>query len=221
VSDKVLAGPSPLVSVLDCGSEDRSRKALAKIPVAAVPLVLWLIVWSFWALWGIFVPLIVIVLGRNPRPIWTGIAAFLQYVLRVTAYLSLTVEPFPGYRNLGHDDYPVSLALEYPERLSRWLALARIVLSPLLALIAVAIILTTALAAVAQFFTVVLTSKTGRRLRRFQERLLDFNGHTFACLLMLTDELPFRPRQPRPPSEEGRRERRARTDSGRQYVRGQ
>ena len=201
MSDEAPAGSSPLVSVLDCGSEDRSRKALAKLPVVAVPLVLWLIAWSFWALWGIFVPFLVIVLGRNPRGIWTGIASFLQYVLRVTAYLSLTVEPFPGYRNLGHDDYPVSLALEYPERLSRWLALARIVLSPLLALVGFAIILTTALAAIAQFFTVVLTSKTGRRLRRFQERLLDFHGHTFAFLLTLTDELPFQFWQRRPPSE--------------------
>jgi hypothetical protein len=92
VSDEVPAGSSPLVSVLDCGSEDRSRKALAKLTVVAVPLVLWLIAWSFWALWGIFVPFFVIVLGRNPRAIWTGIAAFLQYVLRVTAYLSLTIE---------------------------------------------------------------------------------------------------------------------------------
>jgi hypothetical protein len=89
------------------------------------------------------------------------------------------------------DDYPVSLALEYPERLSRWLALARIVLSPLLALVGFAIILTTALAAIAQYFTVAVTSKTGRRLRRFQERLLNFHGHTFAFLLTLTDELPF------------------------------
>jgi hypothetical protein len=201
VSDKAPAGSSPLVSVLDRGSEDRSRKALAKLPVVAVPLVLWLIAWSFWALWGIIVPFLVIVLGRNPRGIWTGIAAFLQYVLRVTAYLSLTVEPFPGYRNLGHDDYPVSLALEYPERLSRWLALARIVLSPVLALVGLAIILTTALAAIAQFFTVAVTSKTGRRLRRFQERLLDFHGHTFAFLLTLTDELPFQFWQRRAPSK--------------------
>jgi hypothetical protein len=182
VSDEAPAGSSPLVSVLDRGSEDRSRKALAKLPVVAVPLVLWLIAWSFWALWGIFVPFLVIVLGRNPRGIWAGIAAFLQYVLRVTAYLSLTVEPFLGYRNLGHDDYPVSLALEHPDRLSRWLALARIVLSPLLALVGFAIVLTTALATIAQFFTVVVTSRTGRRFRRFQERLFDFHGHAHVRL---------------------------------------
>lgn len=201
MSDEAPGGSSPLVSVLDCGSEDRSRKSLAKLPVLAVPLVLWLIAWSLWALWGIFVPLLVIVLGRNPRAIWTEIASFLQYLLRVTAYLSLTVEPFPGYRNFGHDDYPVSLALAYPERLSRWLALARIVLNPLLALVGFAIILTTALAAIAQFFRVVLAGKTGRRLRRFQERLLDFHGHTFAFLLTLTDESPFRLWQRRQPSE--------------------
>jgi hypothetical protein len=169
--------------------------------VVAVPLVLWLIAWSLWALWGIFVPLLVIVLGRNPRAIWTGVADFLQYVLRVTGYLSLTVEPFPGFRNLGHDDYPVSLALQYPERLSRWLALARIVLNPLLALVGLAIILATAVAAIGQFVTVGLTSRTGRRLRRFQVRLLDLHGHTFAFLLTLTDDLPLRFWQRRAPSE--------------------
>jgi Domain of unknown function (DUF4389) len=82
-----------------------------------------------------------------------------------------------------------------------WLALARIVLSPLLALVGFAIILTAAVAAITQFFKVFLTGRTGRRLRRFQVRLLDFSGHTFAFLLTLTDELPFRFRQRRPPSE--------------------
>ena len=119
-------------------------------------------------------------------------------LLRVTAYLSLTVEPFPGYRNLGHEEHPVSLELEYPERLSRWLALARIVLHPLLALVGLGVILATAVAAIAQFFTVLLTGMTGRRLRAFQMRLLDLHGRTFAFLLTLTDELPFRPRRRRP-----------------------
>jgi len=166
-----------------------------------VPLLIWLFVWSFWALWGLLVPLLVVVVGRNPRAIWREIAGFLQYLLRVTAYLSLTVEPFPGYRNRDHEEYPVSLTLSYPERLSRWLALARIVLNPLLMLVAFAAILVMALAAIAQFFTVLPTGKTGRRLRIFQMRLLDLHGRTFAFLLTLTDELPFTPWRRRPPRE--------------------
>jgi hypothetical protein len=89
----------PRVVVADGGPVDAGRRELVKRPVVAVPLVLWLLAWSFWALWGIFVPLMVLVVGRNPRGVWKEIAGFLQYVLRVTAYLSLTVEPFPGYRN--------------------------------------------------------------------------------------------------------------------------
>ena len=199
--DEAPAGSSPLVPVSGSVSEDRSRKALAKLPVVAVPLVVWLFAWSFWALWGIFVPLLVVALGRNPRSIWKEIAGFLQYLLRVTAYLSLTVEPFPGYRNRTHEDYPVSLALEYPEHLSRLLALARIVLNPLLALVGFVIIIATAVAAIAQFFTVLPAGRTGRRLRAFQVRLLDFHGRTFSFLLTLTDELPFRLRRRRSGAE--------------------
>jgi Domain of unknown function (DUF4389) len=201
VSDEAPAGASPLVSVAARNSEDRSRKALAKLPIVAVPLVVWLFAWSLWALWGVFVPLLVIVLGRNPRAIWKEIAGYLQYFLRVTAYLSVTVEPFPGYRNLGHDDYPVSLELEYPERQSRWLALGRIVLNPLLAILGFAIILATAVAAVGQFFTVIRTGSIGHRLRVFQVRLLDFHGRTFAFLLTLTDQLPFGPARRHPARE--------------------
>ena len=161
-------------------------------PVVAVPLVLWLLAWSFWALWGIFVPLIVLAVGRNPRGVWKEIAGFLQYVLRVTAYLSLTVAPFPGYRNKNHDDYPVSLELDYPERLSRWLALARIVLSPLLVVVGFALIFIMATATLIQLVTVALYGRPDPRVRAFQVRQLSVHAHTFGFLLSLTDELPWR-----------------------------
>ena len=44
-------------------TEER-RRELVKRPIVAIPLILWLIAWSFWALWGVFVPLMVLVVGR-------------------------------------------------------------------------------------------------------------------------------------------------------------
>ena len=131
------------------------RTRLAKLPLLAIPLVLWLFAWSFWALWGIFVPLMVLVLGRNPRSVWKEIATYLQYVLRVTAYLSLAVDPFPGYLNRSQPDYPVRLELEYPPTLSRWLALARVVLNGPLVIAGFALIAVMAVAALVQFVTVL------------------------------------------------------------------
>jgi hypothetical protein len=162
-------------------------------PVVAVPLVLWLLAWSFWALWGIFVPLMVLAVGRNPRFVWNEIAGFLHYVLRVTAYLSLTVETFPGYRNKNNDDYPVSLELEYPERLSRRLALARVVLNPLLVAVGFALILIMAAATLIQLVTVVFYGRPDPRVRTFQVRQLSVHARTFGFLLLLTDEPPWRP----------------------------
>jgi uncharacterized protein DUF4389 len=187
----------PRVVVADGGPVDAGRRELVKRPVVAVPLVLWLLAWSFWALWGIFVPLMVLVFGRNPRGVWKEIAGFLQYVLRVTAYLSLTVEPFPGYRNKNHGDYPVSLELDYPERLSRWLAVARIVLNPLLAVVGFALILIMATATLIQLVTVVFYGRPDPRVRAFQVRQLSVHAHTFGFLLSLTDELPWRTRRHR------------------------
>ena len=185
--------PPPRVVVANGAPVDAGRKGLVKRPVVAIPLVIWLFAWSFWALWGIFVPLMVLFVGRNPRPVWKEIAGFLQYVLRVTAYLSLTVEPFPGYRNKNHDDYPVSLELEYPDHLSRWLALARIVLNPLLSIVGFALILVMATATLIQLLTVLVHGRPDPRVTAFQVRQLSVHAHTFGFLLSLTDELPWRP----------------------------
>ena len=168
------------------------RTRLAKLPVVAIPLVLWLFAWSFWALWGIFVPLMVLVLGRNPRSVWKEIATYLQYVLRVTAYLSLAVDPFPGYLNRSQPDYPVRLELEYPPRLSRWLALARIVLNGPLVIVGFALIAVMAVAALVQFVTVLARGRANERVRAFQARQLDLHARTFGFLLSLTDVPPWR-----------------------------
>ncbi len=177
---------------------DIGRKGLVKRPIVAVPLILWLFAWSFWALWGIFVPLMVLAVGRNPRAVWKEIAGFLQYVLRVTAYLSLTVEPFPGYRNRDHEDYPVGLTLEYPERLSRWLALTRILLNGLLVLVGFALIVLSAAVTLVQLMTVLVKGRPDPRVHVFQVRLLGIHARTFAFLLSLTDEPPFTIRRRRP-----------------------
>lgn len=183
----------PRVAVKGATQVNIGRRALVKRPVVAVPLILWLIAWSFWALWGIFVPLMVLVVGRNPRAVWKEITGFLQYVLRVTAFLSLTVEPFPGYRNSGHDDHPVSLELEYPERLSRWLALARIVLNPLLAVVGFALILVMALATLTQLIAVLFHGQPNPRVRAFQVHQLGVHARSFGFLLSLTDAPPWEP----------------------------
>jgi hypothetical protein len=190
--DDVPKLPPPRAVVAHDAPVDAGRKGLVKRPVVAIPLILWLVAWSFWALWGVFVPLMVLVVGRNPRAVWKEIAGFLQYVLRVTAYLSLTVESFPGYRNKNHDDYPVSLELTYPEHLSRWLALARIVLNPLLSIVGFALILVMATATLVQLVTVLFYGRPEPRVTAFQVRQLSVHAHTFGFLLSLTDQLPWR-----------------------------
>ncbi len=182
---------SPRLVVTD-DPEAIGRKGTAKLPVVAVPLVLWLFAWSFWALWGVFVPLMVLVVGRNPRSVWKEIVGFLQYVLRVTAYLSLTVGEFPGYLNRSRQNYPISLEIEYPERLSRWLALARIVLNPVIAIVGFALILGMALATVTQFVNVLFRGRPNPRVTAFQFRQLGVHARTFGFLLSLTDAPPWR-----------------------------
>lgn len=192
MSDVASPPPPPRATVAADAPGPSGRTRLAKLPVVAVPLVLWLFAWSFWALWGVFVPLMVLVLGRNPRSVWKEIAGYLQYVLRVTAYLSLTVEPFPGYLNRSHEDYPVQLEREYPEHLSRWLAVLRIVLNPVMAVIGMALIAVMAAAAATQYVTVLARGRPSERVRRFQVRQLGVHARVFGFLLSLTDVPPWR-----------------------------
>jgi hypothetical protein len=190
--------PQPPRVVVGDADGAAGRSKLAKAPIVGVPLVLWLVAWSFWALWGIFVPLMVLAVGRNPRPVWKEIAGFLQYVLRVTAYLSFTIEPFPGYRNRNHEDYPLTLELEYPERLSRWYALDRLLLNNILVFVGFALIIVMAAATLAQLLSVAFRGRPDPRVQAFQVQQLGIHARTFGFLLSLTDELPWRPRRWRP-----------------------
>src|SRR3954447_13383032 len=165
--------PVATVAVADPALQ-AGRLKIGRPLLVALPMVGWLILWSFWALWGVFVPLMVLVLGRNPRSVWKEIVGFLQYLLRVSAYLSLAIAQFPGYRN--RTAHPVTFELEYPPRLSRWLALARIVFNPLIAVVGFVIIAVHAVAALTQLFTILLTGQASLRLQAFQVRMLGIQG---------------------------------------------
>ena len=87
--------------------------------------------------------------------------------------------------------HPVTFELQYPPRLSRWYALARIILNPLISVICLAIIAIHAVAALTKLFTIMLTGAASLRLQAFQVRMLGIQGRTFAFFLSLTDRLPW------------------------------
>jgi hypothetical protein len=105
----------------------RSRLTVFFRLLLAIPLLIWLAVWSigvvFASLFGWFAALFT---GRLPAGLHNFLAAYVRYTLHVSAYIGLTANPYPSFT--GEPGYPVDVVIPGPERQSRWKTAFRLVL---------------------------------------------------------------------------------------------
>jgi hypothetical protein len=95
----------------------------------AIPLVVWLAIWGYGALYLVapIAWIISLVLGRLPEPLWRFFGALVRYATHVFAFIFLAGNPFPGFTGRA-GTYPVDLEIDGPARQSRWTILFRLVL---------------------------------------------------------------------------------------------
>jgi hypothetical protein len=93
----------------------------------AIPLVIWLIIWSIGAFFAAIVNwFITLVKGRSPLSLHDFFAAYIRFTTHIHAYVFLAADPYPGFT--GKPGYPVDVEVDPPEPQNRWKTLFRLVL---------------------------------------------------------------------------------------------
>jgi hypothetical protein len=189
----------------------RSRLTVALRLILAIPLTLWLVLWSIAVLLVSVVNwLATLALGRTPGPLHRFLAAYVKFTTHYYAYVGLAANPYPSFD--GSDGYPIDLWIGPPERQRRLGVLLRIPLAiPALAigeLLSGSAQLGTAISgsssfgggltegglagtvAVLGWFAILARGRMPRGLRDAAAYGISYGAQLWAYLLLLTDRYP-------------------------------
>jgi hypothetical protein len=118
----------PVRIVGDAHDLRRSRLTVFfRLPLA-VPLVIWLVLWAVLAwLLAIVQWIVTFVVGTPAASLHRFHSRYVRYALHVSAYVSLTANPYPGFTGAG--SYPLDVELPPPGPQSRLTAFFRLLLA--------------------------------------------------------------------------------------------
>jgi hypothetical protein len=183
----------------------RSRLTVFFRLLLALPHLVWLTLWGvlvfFAAIANWFATL---VRGRSPAALHRFLSAYLRYQLHVYAFLHLIVNPFPGFTGSA-GSYPAEVAIDPPERQSRWTVGFRILLAVPAALLSAAYSTLLSTVALLGWFAALATGAMPRRLRNTGAQALRYSTQAGGYLLLLSGAYPYSgpcrvPGVTRPPS---------------------
>ena len=130
----VSAPERPIRLVLRDADLARRRLTVFFRLILAIPVFVWLLLWGLaafvvaFALW-----LGILINGEPPESLHAFVAGYVRYWTRVTGYVFLAADSWPGFR--ASTPYPLDLDIDPPGRQSRWKTLFRLFLAlPALAL---------------------------------------------------------------------------------------
>jgi len=171
----------------------RSRVTVFFRSLLSIPHLVVLVLWGVLALVAVAASwLATLVRGVTPQALHRFLAAYLRYQTRVTAYLTLTANPFPAFpgRESG-PPYPVELHVAERERQNRWTVAFRIVLAvPALILASAYSSLLVAVALLGWFASLAL-GRMPLGLRNAAALALRYSAQANAYTLLLTDRYPY------------------------------
>lgn len=169
----------------------RNRWLVAFRYILWMPHNLW---WTLWTAVAILVSVIgwlsALVLGRLPRPLHRFLAAWVRYSAHLNAFFYLGGGLFPGF--LGRaGSYPVDIAIDPPQRQSRWTIGFRAILAlPPLVLTGVLLGIVT-LCALGGWFFALFMGRMPRGLRNLVAYAMRYTSQTFAYLTLVTPRYPY------------------------------
>jgi hypothetical protein len=110
----------------------------------------------FVAIFGFFA---VLFTGRWPRGAFDYMVGTFRWGYRVAAYVHLMVDAYPPFSMADDPNYPVRVAVEYPERIDNWRPLVQWLLALPYLFVAGILYWLTGLMTIAAFFTVLFTKR--------------------------------------------------------------
>ena len=165
-----------------------------------LPLVKWLlafphyVVLAFVGLGAFFVAIFgffaVLFTGRWPRGAFDYMVGTFRWAFRVAAYVHLMTDRYPPFTLQDDPDYPVRLAIDYPEHVSNWRPLVQWLLAIPYLLVASVLYWLTGIFTIVAFFTVLFTKEIPRGLFELMMPGLRWNFRGNAYAYFLTDRYP-------------------------------
>jgi uncharacterized protein DUF4389 len=178
----------------------RSRLTVFFRLLLALPHFVWLFGWTVLAAFGAILNwLLTLIAGQSPAWLHNFLARYVRYATHVTAFVTLTANPFPGFT--GAPGYPVDLEIAGPQRQNRWTVAFRAILAVPALLIASALAQSSSgrnsfslsllvVCAVLAWFVSLARGRTSRGLRDAASYALAYSAQTHGYLLLLTDRYP-------------------------------
>jgi hypothetical protein len=107
---------------------ERSRVTVFFRWLLAIPLLIWLVIWSIGVFFvGIVNWFVTLVKGRTPLSLHDFFASYVRFTTHVHAYLFLAADPYPSFA--GKPGYPIDVEIDPPEPQSRWKTAFRVFLA--------------------------------------------------------------------------------------------
>lgn len=154
-----------------------------------IPLLLWSVLWSVWALWSIIIAGAIVIKGRNPDWFWYPVERWYRYFLHVAGYAGLMVEQHPGWKS--QVAYPLDVTVVHAPTQSRWLGGARILLNAPLGTLIILLLLVDVALGVLQFTALAIMGRRSEHVLNWQIAVLTFAYRLVGFCIGLSDAMPY------------------------------
>jgi len=172
--------------------ERRSRLTAFFRLILAIPMAIWIYIYSLVvAFLLIIVWLVIVFTARYPQWLYEFVAGYTRLLARFTAYIALLCDPYPPFGPSDKPDYPVRMHFAGPlEHYSRLKTFFRFILAIPIAILRYVMQLLLEIGAVAAWFVIVVTGKMPRGLFDLMVLANSYMARSDAYLYLLTETYP-------------------------------
>jgi hypothetical protein len=172
--------------------ERRSRLTTFFRLILAIPLAIWLYLYSLVAFIAVVIAWFAIVLtARYPQGLYEFVAGYNRFIARLSAYVALLCDPYPSFGGSDDEAYPVRMQFAGPlEHYSRLKTFFRLILAIPIAILRYVMNLLLEIGAVAAWVVVVITGRMPRGLFDLMVLANSYIARSDAYVLLLSETYP-------------------------------